>query len=65
MLQAVVCVELFIHVCLISHDQFGMVVRMLKNPKPDKVKDRVERQRGWDMIGIRFTAFIPPMVKAA
>ena len=65
MLQAVVCVVLFMHVCLISHDQFGMVVRMLKNPKPDKVKDRVERQRGWDMIGIQFAAFIPPMEKAA
>ena len=44
---------------------FEMVVRFFKNPKPVKVEERVERQRGWGLIEIQFAAFIPPMERAA
>ena len=44
---------------------FEMVVRFLKNPKPVKVKERVERQRGWGLTKIQLAALIPPMERAA
>ena len=42
-----------------------MLVRFLKNPKPVKVEDRAERQRGWDLSKEEFAALIPPMERAA
>ena len=44
---------------------FEMVVRFFKNPKPVKVEDRVERQRGWGLIRIQLAALIPLMERAA
>ena len=42
-----------------------MVVRFFKSPKPIKVEERVERQRGWGLIRIQLAALIPPMERAA